>query len=185
MSGALNENGDIMRPDNAIEEVWKVIDGYSLYMISSTGRVKRCDTGKILSGGLDKDGYRQVTLQTETGQVCKRISRLVAAAFVNNELNLPFINHIDENKQNDNFTNLEWCTARYNNTYGSRLNNISRKVRNIELDKVYKSTRDAERDLDIPHSYISRCCRGLNDTAGGFHWEFYDFDAINYEGDRV
>lgn len=36
-----------------------------------------------------------------------------------NPNNLPFINHIDENKLNNNANNLEWCTASYNTNYGT------------------------------------------------------------------
>lgn len=46
------------------------------------------------------------------------VHRLVAEAFLQkNEENLECINHIDENKENNSITNLEWCSYQYNNTY--------------------------------------------------------------------
>ena len=38
-------------------EVWRSIDGYNNYAISSFGRVKNVKTGKILKARNDKYGY--------------------------------------------------------------------------------------------------------------------------------
>ena len=103
-------------------EQWKIIEEYPLYMASNLGRIKNIQTNHILAGGLDKDGYRQVTLQTGGKPVCRRVCRLIATTFIPNPNNLPCVNHKDEIKTNDCDWNLEWCTYKYNNIYGSRLN---------------------------------------------------------------
>lgn len=97
-------------------EVWKDIEGYEgLYQVSNMGRVKSLIKGIILKQWTDKDGYRQVGLLKKTFKV----HRLVAKAFIENPDDLPLVNHKDENKANNNITNLEWCTNEYNLSYGT------------------------------------------------------------------
>lgn len=155
-------------------ERWKIIEEYPLYMVSNLGRIKNIETGHILIGGFDRDGYRQVTLQAGSKQVCRRICRLVAIAFIPNPNNLPCVNHKDEIKTNDCDWNLEWCTYKYNNTYGDRLKSFSTSVWCVELQRMFKSMREAEKETGVPHGTISRCCRGTLKHAGGYHWERYN-----------
>ena len=49
------------------------------------------------------------------------VHRLVAIAFLPNPDHLPQVNHKDENSLNNNVSNLEWCDARYNISYGTRI----------------------------------------------------------------
>ena len=45
-------------------------------------------------------------------------------------------------------------------------------VKCIETNITYESLADAERKTGILGETISRCCRGKQKTASGFHWEF-------------
>ena len=45
-------------------------------------------------------------------------------------------------------------------------------VKCIETNIIYESLADAERKTGILSETISRCCRGKQKTASGFHWEF-------------
>ena len=167
-----------------MKEIWKDIEGYeNIYQISNLGRVKSLPrkTGnqfgkneRILKYFINTKGYFQVDLYKNNK--CKRflIHRLVAEAFLENPNNLPYINHKDENKQNNYIENLEWCTAKYNSNYGTRNSRLSSPVICVELNKIYNSIKEASEDLNIQQAHISGCCtkRKHYITAGGYHWQY-------------
>ena len=46
---------------------------------------------------------------------------------------------------------------------------------NGKIISVYNSTREAERQTEIPHTNISECCRGIRKTAGGYKWKYKEY----------
>lgn len=164
-------------------EIWRDCKGYEgKYQVSNQGRVWSITSQRYLSGSLDKDGYRQVYLTAKNGKARKEfVHRLAAIAFIENNEKLPQVNHKDEDKLNNNVSNLEWVTAKANSNYGTRNKRVadalSKNIYCIELNKIFKGARDAEKELGISHSCISRACRGEQLTAGGYHWEFVGGDA--------
>lgn len=81
----------------------------------------RSITGKLLIGGTFSNGYKFVCLRKNSINHNSLIHRLVAEAFINNPNNLPVVNHIDGNKQNNRVDNLEWCTYHDNRMHANRL----------------------------------------------------------------
>lgn len=181
-------------------EEWKDIQGYEgLYQISDYGRVKslskrflvsnqygknngyRTQKSKILKPQLDKYGYLRVTLCNNKHKLVQ-VHRLVGLAFVPNLQLLPLINHKDENKKNNVFNNLEWCTHKYNSNYGTsiqrRIKLQSIKVNQYDLNgkfiKQWISICEAERKLNINHANIISVCQGKRNKAGGFIWRYSD-----------
>lgn len=109
-------------------EEWRPIAGYEgLYEVSNTGQVRRVGDLMVLKFS-DRRGYCGVRLRKDGIQKMFSVHRLVAQAFIPNPKGLPQVNHIDENKKNNNVDNLEWCDHIYNNLYGTRLERI-RKTR--------------------------------------------------------
>ena len=93
----------------------KRIEEYTDYFITEDGKVftnKRKFLEKI--EGYVVGGYRYVTLWDEGKHENFKVSRLVAKYFVSNPLNKPVVNHIDGDKQNDVYVNLEWSTISEN-----------------------------------------------------------------------
>lgn len=109
--------------------IWKDIRGYEgIYQISNYGEVMRLMSydsrnhlrnSKILKQRKNSDGYKVVGLHKNGLEKKFLIHRLVAENFIENPNNLPEINHIDENKQNNSVFNLEWCDRKYNVNYGN------------------------------------------------------------------
>jgi hypothetical protein len=102
-----------------------VIEGYEDYSISDHGRIisfkGQFGIGKILNLYLTRNGYVYVILYKSGFSKHFTIHRLVGIHFLKN-INpdlLIEINHIDENKQNNHISNLEWCTSQYNSEYST------------------------------------------------------------------
>ena len=86
------------------------------YFIVDNGEVYNKNTGRKLKPKLEKDGYIRISLmKKEGGTTYIQLHRALMMAFkpVENMENLQ-VNHIDGNKQNNSFENLEWCTPKEN-----------------------------------------------------------------------
>ncbi len=107
----------------------KQIQEYPNYAVTADGRI--ISTGRVAGrsgkGFSEKEkelvimhnqnGYCLVNLTKDRSSKTKYVHRLVAEAFLDNPNNLPQVNHIDGNKDNNHFSNLEWCTALHNNQH--------------------------------------------------------------------
>lgn len=166
-------------------EIWKDIEGYEgMYQVSNLGRVKsiKFRKEKILKPGRDTYGYLHISLSKNGERKQYLIHRLVAQAFIANPDNLSMINHKDENPSNNRVENLEWCTAKYNNNYGTKIQRIAGKLskpvlqftKDGKLVKEWKSTMDVERNLGYSKGNISSCCTGRYKSAYRFIWKYKD-----------
>lgn len=175
--------------NKAIKVLWKDIPGYEeLYQISNTGlvlsksrfdRLGRYVSEKIRKPCSDKDGYLLVTLNKDGVKKTFKAHRLVAEAFIPNPHNYPQINHKDENVKNNEASNLEWCTAKYNCNYGGhttkQILTTSKPVLQFDLHnrfvKRWPSTAEVGR-YGFNQGNISSCCNGRQKTAYGFVWKY-------------
>jgi len=96
------------------EEIWKSIPEFEEYQVSNLGRV-RGKKGWILKQTSCKLGYKSVSLyKTKTDYINKRVSRLVALAFIPNPENKPDVDHINRNAEDNRLENLRWVTKSEN-----------------------------------------------------------------------
>ena len=107
-------------------EVWKPIGNYKgLYEVSNFGNVRSLDknrayknTTRNIKGKILKScnclGYKILTLSKDNIKTNYRVHRIVAEHFINNPDNKPYVNHIDGNKSNNHYSNLEWVTNQEN-----------------------------------------------------------------------
>lgn len=171
-----------------MKEEWRDITGFEgLYQVSNLGRVRSLPktgsgghNGIILSQNKDKDGYLLVHLYINRKRISCKVHRLVAKAFIPNPNNLAQINHKDEIKDNNCFTNLEWCSSSYNNSYGKgKINRAnSKKVPILQLDmddniiREWDSSKEIEHSLRFNHSNITNCCKGRYKSMYGYKWRY-------------
>lgn len=170
---------------NYKNEEWKDIIGYEgLYQVSNLGRVKalerkyehRTYPSIILKLRKDTSGYLQAFLYKNNKRKAWLVHRLVAINFIENQNNYKEVNHIDEDKTNNQVNNLEWCDRNYNVNFGNRTLNTERKIEQYDLQgnliKKWNSISEASRKLHIACSGISACCRGVNKTCNGYVWKY-------------
>lgn len=175
-------------------EIWKAVAGYEgLYEVSDTGKVRSLFRyKKELKPKTDKAGYKRVNLFKNKIGKWYSVHRLVAEVFCFKPNGCNIVNHKDENKQNNNADNLEWCTIKYNNAYGTRLKRMvantdysKRRVNNTHQIEVcskpinqytkegifirsWNSASECHRETGITISNIRRVCSGERKTAKGF-----------------
>lgn len=161
-------------------EQWKPIQGYEdRYAVSSKGRVMNLKTGRVLKNRINTKGYRFITLCKGDGKPKQiGVHRLVAQAFIPNPLNLPQINHIDENKTNNNVENLEWVTASQNQRHSAHQQSckINQYTLDGELIRTWGSAQEIKRELGFSAGNIIQCCKGNKNYShvGGFRWKYVD-----------
>lgn len=181
-----------------MEEIWKDVPGYEdSYQISSHGNVRSKERYRKVCGGsfrlvksqiikpvICTNGYREVHLQRNRHRDVVLLHRLVAQVFIPNPLNLPEVNHKDEDITNCQVENLEWCTSKYNANYGTRNrrcwehNTQKLRVRQLTLDgefvREYDSIGQAANAVGVTDSPIVRVCKGKQRTSKGYIWEYVD-----------
>ena len=151
--------------------------------------LKPCDRG---------NGYPFVTMGKDGKQYNMSVHRVVAIAFLPNPNNLPEVNHKDANTFNYSLDNLEWCDRKYNVNYGTAQARHSvtasdsfkrtgyyqqilegflwKAVAKCGTDgneiERYKSIKEASEKTGVFQGDISRCCKGIRKTCGGFKWMY-------------
>lgn len=169
-----------------MNEIWKDIKDYEgIYQVSNLGRVKSVDRldgsnhrlkGKIKSTSIRPNGYENVILFKNSKRKGHSIHRLVAQAFISNTDNKSEVNHIDENKTNNQASNLEWVTAKENMNHGTRTHKailkMSKKVYCFETDKTYINARYASEELGVSRKSICDVCLGKYKQAKGYTFKY-------------
>lgn len=133
------------------------IDGYPNYLVNKRGLVVDVKKGILLSRTLSQ-GYFRYNLQQNGIKRSFKASRLVAAAFIPNPNNLPFVNHINGKKNDDRVENLEWVTAKENSEHAVRTNLIKsgEECSNAILKSKYIPWIRKMHEVGISYAQIAR-----------------------------
>lgn len=124
--------------------MWKTIEEFPTYEISTSGKIKRKNSSKVRKP-FDNHGYDVVGLNVNGTQINRLVHRLVATTYLPNPMNKTEVNHIDGDKRNNCVSNLEWVTASENlkHSYDTGLRKSQKiltpdQVASIKQEYVYR-----------------------------------------------
>ena len=181
-----------------MDEIWRDVVGYEgVYQVSNFGNVRSLDknrayknTTRHIKGKILKScnclGYKILTLSKDNIKTNYRVHRIVAEHFINNPDNKPYVNHIDGNKKNNHFSNLEWCTRSENSLHAYKIglqnptkywlgkcganHHASIKVKCVEDNLLFDSINEASIYYNTQRCSISLVCKGKLKTTAKKHF---------------
>lgn len=135
---------------------FKEIEGYNNdYFITEDGDVISVKRGKkiLLKKRVNSRGYYYVNLCKNGKYKSICIHRLVGIYFVENNNGFNVLNHIDGNKLNNRYDNLEWCDQVHNMKEASRMGLLKiRSNEKLSYDKIAKM-------FDVSKATIINICK--------------------------
>lgn len=170
--------------------VWKEIPGYEgLYEVNNMGEVRSIEHYVNAGNGCKRivkptvrpqrimgHGYKTVSLCVDNKSCSKLVHRLVALAFIDNPDNLPQVNHIDGNKENNCVSNLEWVSDDNNKEHSSvAKGGTQRPKRKVIIEELstgntlmFDGLREAERHLSLDHKSCQNVIKGRQHHTKGY-----------------
>lgn len=168
-----------------VQVKWLPCPGFeNSYEVSNYGQVRSIDRycsgrkglikGQIIHSDLNQKGYPQLRLYNSNKKYVRNQHRLVALAFIPNPNNLPQVNHIDGNKENNCVTNLEWISNSDNMRHAYKLglkcskgeNNSNCKITDNQVTQIKliyntgKSSKYISEELDIKLHIVRQIISG-------------------------
>lgn len=133
-------------------EEWKIC--FENYEISNFGNCRKGD--KIINGCIQNRGYRYFQVQRDNKRINLLFHHLVAKCFIGERPKKLVIDHIDQNKLNNNVDNLRYITQEEN------LKNTC-KYR-VDIETTDKKER--QKIFQKEHRINSGKCRGIKKPKG-------------------
>lgn len=150
--------------------MFRMLEEFSNYSVSREGKIVDRLTGKETKTLLLKSGYKAVDLKHEGERYRRLVHRLVAATFISNPKSLPIVSHLDNDKENNHVTNLEYTSQR------DKMSDLIRRdmrtgrnlldkavVKNIYLSK--KSVSDTAKEFRVTGTVVNRIKDGTRYRA--------------------
>lgn len=138
-----------------INEYYCPLIDYPNYAVSNYGNVKNIKTDRILKPRFDKNGYLVIHLYNNTVEKTIKIHRLVLTTFENNPENKKCIDHIDNNKTNNELFNLRYATNSENQQNTNLCKKNTSGSKGIILNKKYNKWR-AQIVINKKYIYIGQ-----------------------------
>jgi hypothetical protein len=177
-----------------MEVIWKTVPDFEKYEASNEGEVKNKITNKTLKFTSDNAGYLKCGLSDKNNKrITMRAHQIIAKTFIPNPENKPTVDHIDNNKGNNNVSNLKWATMKEQNDPNNKITKpgmrIKRPVWKCDNDgnkiEKFQSLVEAAADINIAISTlktnIQRNLRNENKLINGFKYEYENYEDLEDE----
>ena len=192
-------------------EIWKDINGFSNYEISTYGNVKNKITQKKIKPAIHS-GYLSLSLTNDDGnRKSLKNHRLVGINFIENPDNKETINHKDHNRLNNNVCNLEWATTTEQNRHKRKCKKETQEL--VSSRALWRINKDTDEKLEFYQTIkfasewvfdnkltsviefnngnniktkICAVCQKRKDrkTAYGYKWEYDDSNENKYPNEE-
>jgi hypothetical protein len=153
-------NNDKNLPEDYNNNDWKFIEGFENYIINKKGDIWSKISNKYIKPYTNTSGYLVATLynKNKKNNTKKRVHILVASHFIINPKPKIYniVNHIDGNRENTYYKNLEWVD-RSGNTKHAHKNKKNYKVKKkVIINKVDTDIEIWKEVLpEFPNYYVS------------------------------
>lgn len=141
--------------------------------------------GKHIKSHKSYNGYLRVPINVDKKRLTFSVHRLVALTFIPNPKNLPTVNHIDGNKQNNNMDNLEWASVKDNVLHAHKIGlrnytgekNPKARLTNSQVRQIFK-LRGKLTQIKIAEKFnVSRSA--ISCIFSGQNWKFIKAELQN------
>lgn len=167
------------------DEYWVDIPGHPRYQCNMAGQIRHKFKKNILRGHINKDGYREVSLENDKIYL---VHRLICETFHGSpKPGQTQVNHINCDRLDNRILNLHWCTPKENIEWASKKGRLKyeeglkrarevniKPVRIVETGQVFASVRDCADYLGVPKGNLSRVLSGYRkgQRIHGYRVEF-------------
>jgi hypothetical protein len=116
---------------------------------------------KKLKVSLNSQGYSRVYIEKKA----KRLHRLIAIKYIENIKKLPVVDHIDNDKNNNEIYNLQWLSYSCNSKK-AYLQNPNMVINGKRIDKPIISQKD---NIKVEHKSLRICAKFIKRDVAGVH----------------
>lgn len=154
-----------------VSEVYFADEEGNVYSRQNDGSLRK------LTPHITHDGYRRVRLQRDVPRKMYRMCRVIAETFHEKPEGCDVVNHLNNRRDDDRVSNLEWTDnagnqrQRFEGTLGTKAKEVAQYDNGVLVD-TYASPIIAEKETGVARQNISKVCRGLRKSAGGFQWRY-------------
>ena len=159
---------------------------FTKYEVYSDGRIWSYKTKRFLKPKINKYGYKEVSLSDNECKIkTYRLNRVVYEAVTGEAIPEGMqVNHINEDKTDNRFCNLNLMTQKENINWGSHNTRVSKSnTNNPKCSKKVGAYKDDELVMTFPSlgeaqrqgfytSGIYACCVGKMKTYKGYTWKY-------------